>query len=251
MKVLLVLFLFVSIFLPLPFVLAFQEEQPQAQPEIRVDVGVTEPNQVSIIRVTVTNPNTADLLWGNVLKIEEAHPYIVPLQSEYTLSHEIRPGSTDIGELTFQTSRDAEAGGYPLTISLSGGVGPCEEGCIPYFIEKEIQIKVIRNSPDIEVSHTVEGTSITVTLYNRGSGKAKSVVCDSVTIPVLSPGETREIKIGRKNTFTVEYEDEYGKTFSQPYRISVDKPDSKDSSVQTGLVLAGIVLGYLFKKSRN
>ena len=126
MKGFLVLFIFLSISFPL--VLAFQDEQPQAKPEIRVDVGVTEPNQVSLIRVTVTNPNTADLLWGNVLKIGEAHPYFVPLQSEYTLSHEIRPGSTDIGELTFQTTRDAEAGSYPLTISLSGGVGPCEEG---------------------------------------------------------------------------------------------------------------------------
>lgn len=251
MKGFLVLFLFVFISFPLPFVLFLQEEQPQARPEIRVDAGVTEPNQVSLIRVTVTNPNTADLLWGNVLKIGEAHPYFVPLQSEYTLSHEIRPGSTDIGELTFQTTRDAEAGSYPLTISLSGGVGPCEEGCMPYFVEKEVQIKVIRNSPDIEVSHTVEDTSITVTLYNRGSGKAKSVVCDSVMIPVLSPGDTREITIDRTSTFTVEYEDEYGKTFSQSYRISVDKPEPKDSSLQTGLVLAGIVLGYLFKKSRN
>ena len=220
----------------------------EATPEMRVDVGSVEPNEVAVIRVTITNPNSADLLWNSVLRIEDAHPYFVPLQSEYVLSPQIKPGQTDIGEVTFQTKREAEAGNYPLTITLSGGVGACEEGCIPYFIEKEVMIKIIRNEPEIDVSHTVEGTKIHITIRNTGKGKAQSLVIDGITIAVLPPGEYKEITIDKKSTFTIAYEDEYGKKATLSYRITEDKQEV-ESSLQAGLVVVGIVIGYLFKKS--
>jgi hypothetical protein len=233
--------LFLFLFLPL-----LQE----ATPEMRVDVQSVEPNEVAVIRVTITNPSSADLLWNSVLRIEAAHPYFVLLQSEYVLSPQIKPGQTDIGELTFQAKREAEAGNYPLTVTLSGGVGVCEEGCTPYFIEKEISIKVIRNEPEIEVSHTVEGTKIVITIRNTGRGKAKSLVCDGVTIAVLPPGEYKEITLDKKSTFTIEYEDEYGKKDILSYRITEDNPEP-ESSLQVGLVVMGLVIGYLFKKSKK
>jgi len=225
-----------------------QEPLQEAEPEIVIDVGTVVPNQVAVIRVTVTNPNTADMLWGNTLKIEEVHPFFVPLQSEYILSHEIRPGQTDIGELTFQVTREAKAGEYPLTISLSGGVGACEEGCVPYFIEKEVSIRVIRDEPKISVSHTIQGTQIAITLTNTGTGEARAVLCDETTVGTILPGKSTEIYIDKKSTFTVEYEDEYGKKFTQSFRISEKK---QEASFQSVLVVIGIFLGYFFKRSTN
>lgn len=235
-----------KVFLFLILFLCFQE----AQPEIAVDVGTVEPNQVARIRVTVSNPSTAELLWDNILRIEEAHPYFVPIKEEYTLSHEIRPGQTDIGELTFQVVREAEAGEYPLTISLGGGVGSCHEGCVPYFLEKEILVKVTRNEPEISISHTGSENQIKITIKNAGSGTAQNVTCNGEVVGTVKPGETKEITIDRKSSFIIEYEDEYGKKFTEPYRISESKPDG-DSAVQSGLVLVGILFGYLFKRSRN
>lgn len=234
----------------LTFLLLFLLQEPlqEAEPEIVIDVGTVAPNQVAVIRVTVTNPNTADMLWGNTLKIEEVHPSFVPLQSEYILSHEIRPGQTDIGELTFQVKREAEAGEYPLTISLSGGVGACEEGCVPYFIEKEVSIKIIRDEPEITVSHTIQGTQVAITLTNTGTGEARAVLCDETTVGTILPGKSKEITIDKKSTFTVEYEDEYGKKFTQSFRISEKK---QEASTQSVLVVIGILLGYFFKRSTH
>lgn len=232
-------------FIFLFFFLALLQE---AHPEITVDVGTVEPNQVAIIRVTVTNPNTADLLWNNTLRIEDVHPNFVPVQSEYTLSHEIRPGQTDIGELTFQVKKEADAGVYPIVISLSGGVGACEEGCVPYFIERELTVRVIRNEPELAVSHTLKDTTIVVTLTNTGTGKAHAVTCEGVTVGIIESGESTEVTIDKKSTFTVQYEDKYGKKFSQSFRISEKK---QESSAQSVLVIVGILLGYFFKKSTN
>lgn len=220
----------------------------EAVPEITVDVRPLEPNQVGVIRVTVTNPSTADLLWGNRLKIEDQHSNIVPIQAEYALAHEIRSGQTDIGELTFQVKKEAEAGEYPIKISLSGGVGPCEEGCVPYFIEKEVTIKVIRTEPDIEVTQKVGGTHIAVTLTNRGSGKAHDVTCDTTTVGTILPGEQKNITIDKKSTFTVTYKDEYGKQFTQSFRITESK---QESSAQGVLVVLGILSGYFLRKYRD
>ncbi len=218
----------------------------EAEPEITVDVGTVEPNQVAVIWITVKNPNTAELLWRNTVRIEEAHFYFVPLQKEYALSHEIRPGQTDIGELTFQVKKEAEAGVYPIVISLSGGVGSCEEGCIPYFIEKEILIKVRREEPSLEVSHAISGTHIVIKLTNTGTGEAYNVMCEEVSVGLIKPGESREVTLDKRSTFTITYEDEYGKEFSQPFRISEEK---QESSAQSVLFVIGIFLAYLLKRS--
>lgn len=225
----------------------------EAAPEITVDVNPVEPNQVAIIRVTVTNPGTAEMLWGSAVRIEEIHPYFVPLQAEYTLSHEIRPGETDIGEVTFQVKREAEAGEYPLTISLSGGVGSCEEGCVPYFIEKGVTVKVLRNEPELTVSHKIQGTQVVITFKNTGTGKALQVTCDGTTLHTLSPGKSEDITLDKKSTFTITYEDEYGKKFTQSYRIAESTPDTPDtdSSAQSLLVVAGMLAAYFFKKNTN
>lgn len=237
MKVLLLILVF----------LLFQE----AQPDVSVNVGTAEPNQVAVIRVTVTNPNTADMLWNNMLKIEEAHPYFVPIRGEYTLSPEIRPGQTDIGELTFQVTREAEAGSYPLTISLSGGVGACQEGCVPYFIEREVSVKVVRDEPNIDIAYVVSQGQIVITMKNKGSGKAQEVTIDGLVVGTIKPGETAEVTVeNQMSSFTIEYEDNYGKKFAQAYRISESKPE-KDSSLQTGLCVVGILFAYLFKRGRN
>lgn len=235
------------LFLVFLSILLFQE----AQPEVAVDVGTVEPNQVAVIRVTVTNPNTADMLWNNMLRIEETHPYFVPIREEYTLSHEIRPGQTDIGELTFQVTREAQAGSYPLTISLSGGVGACQEGCVPYFVEKEVSVKVVRDEPTIDVTHVMSRDQIVVTLKNTGTGKAQEVTIEGILVGTIRPGEQAEVTVeNQKSSFTVAYEDDYGKKFTQAYRISEKKPE-KDSPTQTGLCVAGILFAYLFKRGRN
>ncbi len=228
--------------------LCFQE----ARPDITVAVEPVEPNQVGIIRVTIANPSTAELLWGSVLRIEEAHPYIVPVKAEYDMASKIKPGEVDIGELTFQVAREAPAGEYPVTISLSGGVGACEEGCVPYFIEKEATIKVVRDQPDIVVAYTVQDTHIVVTLTNKGSGKAQNVTCGQVGVGTISPGAQKEVTLEKTSTFAVTYEDDYGKKFSQSYRITESKPEpDNDASLQSGLIVLGMVFAYLFKRGTN
>jgi hypothetical protein len=222
----------------------------EAQPELTVDVGSAEPNQVVVIRITVSNPNTADLLWENILRIEEVHPFLVPVKSECELSNKIWPGDVNVGELSVQVRREAEAGQYPVSITLSGGVGACEEGCVPYFIEKEALIKVVRDEPEIKITHTLQEASIIITLNNVGSGKAQNIACDGSVLDILLPGEKEKIVIENRSTFTIMYEDKYGKEFSYSYRISESKPEN-DSSVQSVLVGIGIILAYLFKRSKG
>jgi hypothetical protein len=230
------------------FPLFFQE----AEPQITAEVGPAEPNQVAAIRIVVTNPGTADMLWGNVLKIEELPPTFIPIRDEYALSHEIRPGKTDIGELTFQVSRETEGGTYPIIFSLSGGVGPCEEGCVPYFIEKEIPITVVRNEPDVIITHGVEGNTIVITLKNKGTGRAQSITCGEYTGGILTPGKEIEIVIEKTSSFTVVYEDQYGKEYSQSFRILESTPEKdKETPIQSALIFLGICIGYLFKKHMN
>jgi hypothetical protein len=224
----------------------------EADPQIGADIEPVEPNQVAIIRVTVSNPSTADMLWGNVLKIEEIPPTFIPVRSEYALSHEIRPGKTDIGELSFQVSRETEGGTYPVNISLSGGVGPCEEGCVPYFIEKEISVTVVRNEPDINISHTVQGDTMVITLKNVGSGKAQSLFCGEMSVGTLTPGKEIEVTMEKTSHFTVAYEDQYGKKYSESFRITAQTPEpEKDTSIQSILIFCSIFIGYLFKRLMN
>jgi hypothetical protein len=224
----------------------------EAIPQIKADVDPVEPNQVTIIRVTVTNPGTADMLWGNVLKIETLPPTFIPVRDEYTLSHEIRPGKTDIGELSFQVSRETEGGTYPVSISLSGGVGPCEEGCVPYFIEKEISVTVVRNEPDIRISHTVQGDTMVITLKNVGSGKAQSIICGETPVGTLTPGKETEVTMQKTSHFTMTYEDQFGKKFSESFRITEETPEpEKDTSIQSILIFCSIFIGYLFKRFMN
>ena len=212
----------------------------QAQPEITVDVEPANPNDVVVIRVTVENPSTADTLWNNVLRIADVHPYFVPVKQECTLSDKIREGHTDIGDLTVQVTRGAEAGVYPVLITISGGVGACEEGCIPYLIEKEVAITVVRNEPVLEIMHTTKGDYIVVTLKNVGEGRAQNIVCNEKTLDKISPGTQKEITIKKTDVFTVAYEDEYGKSFKKTYRISTA---DKETSIQVFLVGLGLFLG--------
>jgi hypothetical protein len=189
---------------------------------------------------------------GVCVRIEEYHQYFVPLQSEYMLTHKIKPGEADIGELTFQVKREAEAGTYPLSVSLSGGVGACEEGCVPYFIEKELSIKVIRNQPELEISHMIQGTEVVITLRNVGPGKAYNIVCDQTTIGTLETGERTEITITKTNTCTIQYEDKYGKKGTHSYRIVESQPDTpEDASSQAVCVVVGIVVAYILKKQSS
>ncbi|MBU7033482.1 MAG: hypothetical protein HXS53_13195 [Theionarchaea archaeon] len=239
---------FLACFIFLSLSLLTQEADPQISAEVRP----VEPNQVAVLRVVVANPSTAEMLWGNVLKIEELPPTFIPIRDEYVLSHEIRPGKTDIGELTFQVSRETEGGTYTISFSLSGGVGPCEEGCIPYFIEKELPVTVVRNEPDLIITHVVEGTTIIITLKNIGTGRAQSITCGEYTGGILTPGNEMEITIEKSSSFTVSYEDQYGKEYSQSFRILESTSEQgKDTPVQSGLVFLGIFLGYLFKKHMN
>jgi len=234
------------------FLLSLLPATQEADPKITANIDPVEPNQVAIIRVTVTNPNNADMLWGNVLKIEELPPTFIPVRSEYSLSHEIRSGKTDIGELSFQVSRETEGGTYTVGISLSGGVGACEEGCIPYFIEKEIPVTVVRKEPEITISHTVQGNTITILLRNSGTGRAQSITCEDQSVSSLPPGKDIEFTIPFTNSFTVSYEDQYGKKYSQSFRISESTSDTeKDSSIQSILIFLGIFMGYLFNKHMN
>lgn len=211
----------------------------QAQPEITVDVEPATPNDVVVIRVTVENPSTADTLWNNILRIAQTHPYFVPVKQECTLSDKIREGHTDIGDVTVQVTRDAEAGVYPVVITVSGGVGPCEEGCVPYLIEKEVAITVVRNEPVLEITHTTRGDFIVVTLKNTGAARAQHIVCNEKTLDTIPPGSQKEITIKKTDVFTVVYEDEYGKSFKKTYRISTA---DKETSVQVFLVGLGLLI---------
>lgn len=230
-----------------------QESQVQeAQPKITVDVGPAKPNEVVVIRVTVENPGTADTLWKNVLRIADVHPNFVPVKIECALSEKIRPGQVDIGDVTVQVKREAEAGTYPVLITLSGGVGPCEEGCVPYLIEEEVVITVVRDEPELEITHTVQGDQIVITLKNIGGTRAQNILCNGETVDKIPPGSQKEIIIRKKSTFTVTYEDEYGKSFTKSYRISeggVDKED-KEASIQSALIGLGLFIGYLLKKCK-
>lgn len=218
-----------------------------AAPDITVDVQPVNPNAVGVIRVTVSNPSTADTLWNARLRIEEMPPSLMPITGEYTLSHELRPGKTDIGELSFQAKREAEGGVYAVTISLSGGVGACQEGCVPFFIEKEVNVKVVRDEPDIVVTHTVEGGIVVLTLRNAGEGRAQNVVCDQSPVGVLSPGEEREVTLTKKGVLVISYEDDYGKKFTETYSIIEKEEETKESHFSFILVVAGFLL-YLWRR---
>jgi uncharacterized membrane protein len=236
--------------------LVMQETQPEAQPEITVDVGAAEPNQVVIIRVTVFNPGTADLLWNNTVRIEEVHPNLVPVKSEHTLPEKIKPGEVAIGEVSVQVKPEAESGVYPVVISLSGGVGTCEEGCIPYFIEKEVVITVIRESVEVKVTYTVSDSVIKVTIRNTGTTKVHSVECNGEPLGTLSPGETEDITIDTTDKFTVSYQDKYGKKISQSYQVkkptTTPPPEPEtDIPVPSVLVGTGILLGYVLKRRQD
>lgn len=215
----------------------------EANPTITVDLGTVTPNQVAVMRITVSNPLTAETLWKNTIRIEETPPNFQPVKKESALSHEIRPGQTAIGELTFQVLREAEAGTYQMTISLSGGVGTCQEGCVPYFIEKSVTIKVVRDEPDLVITHTLQGDTLIITLRNVGTGKAESIICDGVTAGSLSPGEKKDVTLGKKSALTVTYEDTYGKKFTRSYTVAEKtQPPEKKASAQVILVLVGMVL---------
>jgi hypothetical protein len=235
--------------------LIMQEPQPEAQPEITVDVRTAEPNQVVIIRVTVQNPGTADLLWNNTIRIEEVHPHLVPVKSEHTLPEKIKPGEAAIGEVSVQVKPEAESGAYPAVISLSGGVGVCEEGCIPYFIEKEVVITVIRESAEVKVTYTVSDSVIVVTIRNTGTTRIHSLECNGEPVGTLSPGETEEITIDTTDRFTVSYQDKYGKKISQSHKVT--QPPTTPPEPETDipfspvLVSTGILLGYILKRCQD
>ncbi len=234
-----VFFLFLVFILESGTTFSFQE----AHPTITVDMGTVTPNQVAVMRVTVSNPLTAETLWNSTLQIEETHLNLQPVKRESALSHEIRPGQIDIGELTFQVLREAEAGTYQMTISLSGGVGTCQEGCVPYFIEKGVTVKVVRDEPDLVITHTLEGDTLVITLKNVGTGKAQSIICDGVTAGWLSPGEKKDITVGKKSALTVTYEDTYGKKFTRSYTVAEKtQPPEKKASIQVILVLVGMIM---------
>lgn len=232
------------------FLLLFvQEAEPEARPDVSVSVRAAEPNQVVIIRVTVKNPGTADLLWNNTVRIEEVDPLLVPVKSEHDLPEKIKPGDVAIGEISVQVKPEAESGQYPVLISLSGGVGVCEEGCVPYFIEKEVVITVVRESAEVTVAHTVSDNSIVVSIRNTGPTRVHSVTCNGEPLGTIESGETEEITIEKDNQIAVSYQDKYGKKISQTYQVTTPTPPQTDSdaSIQPVLVLIGIILGYFIK----
>ncbi|MGC1121092.1 MAG: hypothetical protein WBA22_08355 [Candidatus Methanofastidiosia archaeon] len=233
----------------LGLVLVMQE----AHPEITVEVGPAEPNKVVVVRVLVHNPNTAEVLWNNVVRIEEVPADFVPVKSECALAYKIYPGETDIGEVTFQVTREAEAGEYPLLITLSGGVGSCEEGCVPYFIEQEVTVKVRRTEPEVAITYTAEGSSLVVQVKNSGISKIFNITVEGETLSVLSPGDEAEFTMEKKASFTVTYEDEYGKKFTSSYNVKDTPQDTsqKESSAQGFLVILGILMAYLFKRTKD
>jgi hypothetical protein len=237
----------------LGLVLVMQE----AHPEITVEVGSAEPNKVVVVRVLVHNPNTADVLWNSVVRLEEVPADFLPVKSECALADKIYPGETDIGEVTFQVTRETEAGEYPILITLSGGVGSCEEGCVPYFIEQEPTVKVRRTEPEVDITYTVDGSSLVVQVKNLGISKVLNITVGGETLPVLSPGDEAEFTMEEKSSFSVTYEDEYGKKFSTSYNVketsqeTPQKEPQKESSAQGFLVILGIVIAYLFKRTMD
>ncbi|MBU6997083.1 MAG: hypothetical protein HXS41_05895 [Theionarchaea archaeon] len=226
----------------------------EANPEITVEVGTAEPNTVVVVRVLVHNPNTAEVLWNNVVRIEETPACFVPVRSECSLAYKIYPGETDIGEVTFQVTREAEAGEYPILITLSGGVGSCEEGCAPYFIEQEVSVRVRRIEPEVTITHRVEGSFLVIQIENSGISKVLNMRVEEETLPVLSPGDTAEVTIEKKSSFTVTYEDEYGKKFTRSYSLGDTSPEDTpqgESSIQSAMVILGMIMAYVFKRTRD
>ncbi|MBU7015685.1 MAG: hypothetical protein HXS52_11630 [Theionarchaea archaeon] len=234
----------------LVLVLVMQE----ANPEISIEVATAEPNKVVVVRVLVHNPNSAEVLWNSVVRLEQTPAFFIPVKSECALSQKIYPGETDIGEVTFQVSRETEAGEYPILITLGGGVGACEEGCVPYFLEQEVTVRVRRTEPEVTVTHVVEGSSLVVQIRNSGITRIFNISVEGETLPVLSPGDTAEFTMEKKPSFAVAYEDEYGKTFTSSYSVNdtpSEDPSRKESATQGFLVILGIIIAYLFKRTMD
>jgi hypothetical protein len=236
------------------FLLGLVLVMQEAHPEITVEVGPAEPNAVVVVRVLVHNPNTADVLWNSVVRLDEVPADFLPVKAECALADKIYPGETDIGEVTFQVTRETEAGEYPILITLSGGVGSCEEGCVPYFIEQGATVKVRRTEPEVDITYTVNDSSLVVQVKNRGISKVLNITVGEETLPTLSPGDKAEFTMEKKSSFSVTYEDEYGKKFTRSYTVketSQPQNPQNESSAQGFLVILGIIIAYLFKRTVN
>ena len=226
-----------------------------------------EPGDLVKIDVKLTN-TTNEMLWDleGVIDSNDISPdiknYIVIVEGEKEFpsgesDHSINVQAQSDIQLSIQITANANPGTYNIPLKIKGEIGNCREGCIPYLLLKNIELKVIKEYPSLKIElstypkEVFQGQSIDVPFkvsnYGNNYGNNIKITApsntnftnslDVDTIGLLKFNESRNVTLNiaakgdapsgnYKTDIIVEYYDPYGNKKATTQQISFAIKDS-------------------------